>query len=232
MKKQITVAILALVLTLAFAIPASAMGNGNVKGEITEINADQITLLTNKGEVLVVTAPLDFDTSTLAVGDNILVRGTSTGEGTVDATTIKLVDADDDKDEEETESEEIEGEDDGEGGLAEHSAFCAEDKQEKQHPLAVSIAADYGLVEEDVMTLFCEGHSFGAIMLALITGEIQGLDYNEVLASRAAGQGWGQIWKGLGLIGNPEAGTSPPGLLKRPEHAGQGKPENPGNPNN
>ena len=229
MKKHILLASIFTALMLIFVMPVAAMGNGNVKGEISDISGDQITILTNKGEVLVITAPAEFDTTSLSVGDSILVRGTLTGEGTMDATTIKVVGGDE---EDEEEAEDTEVEDAGEGGLAENSAFCAEDKQEKQHPLAVSIAADYSLVEEDVMTLFCEGHSFGAIMLALITGEIQGLDYIEVLASRAAGQGWGQIWKGLGLIGNPDAGTSPPGLLKRPEHAGQGKPENPGNPNN
>ena len=97
--------------------------------------------------------------------------------------------------------------------------------------MAGSIAETYGVGEEEVIGYFCEGHSFGAIILALVTSDIQGGDYSEVLAFRAGGQGWSQIWKELNFVGSEHGGASPPGWFHRPDNAGSGKPENPGNPN-
>jgi hypothetical protein len=59
-------------------------------------------------------------------------------------------------------------------------------------------------------------------MLALKTSKIDGVDLDpgELLAGRALGKGWGQIWKDLYLIGSEKEGHSPPGLLNRPDHAG------------
>ena len=107
-------------------------------------------------------------------------------------------------------------------GFKDNSAFCAEGKQEKPHPLAPKMAERFGVTEEMVMGYFCEGYSMGAIMLAIKTRQLEGMTDTpgDLLASRAAGNGWGQIWKELGLIGNEKEGHSPPGLLKRPDHAG------------
>jgi hypothetical protein len=38
---------------------------------------------------------------------------------------------------------------------------------------------------------------------------------DDLLISRASGNGWGQIWKELGLIGSEKEGHSPPGQLKK-----------------
>ena len=59
-------------------------------------------------------------------------------------------------------------------------------------------------------------------MLALKTGVIEGVEADpaSLLAERSNGNGWGNIWKGLGLIGSEKQGHSPPGPLKKPEHAG------------
>jgi hypothetical protein len=59
-------------------------------------------------------------------------------------------------------------------------------------------------------------------MLAIKTSQLEGAtaSVDELLTSRADGNGWGQIWKGLGLIGSEKDGNSPPGLLHRPDHAG------------
>ena len=76
------------------------------------------------------------------------------------------------------------------------------------------------MTEEWVMGYFCEGYGIGAIMLALKTSELDSSNPEELLKSRAQGQGWGQIWKDKGLIGSEKDGHSPPGLLNRPDHAG------------
>ena len=132
------------------------------------------------------------------------------------AESIKLVGNGNDKrdnDEEKTE------------GFKENSAFCADGKQVKPHPLAPKIAERFGVSEEMVMSYFCDGYSIGAIMLAIKTSQVEGMTASpdDLLADRAAGHGWGLIWKELGLIGNEKNGQSPPGLLKKAEHA---KPKN------
>jgi len=103
-----------------------------------------------------------------------------------------------------------------------NSAYCAEGKQDKPHPFATKMAERYGVSEGWIMGYFCDGYGMGQIMLALKTGEIEGIgaDPEILLDERANGLGWGVIWKGLGLIGSEREGHSPPGLLKRPDHDG------------
>ena len=214
MKRSLKFAILVALAALLFALPVAAMGNGNVKGEVTAIDeaGGTFTILSNKGESILVNAPAGYDFSTIEVGDSVLVRGELV-VATITATTIKVIGGGN--------GGEVESE--GEGSLADNSAFCATDKQTKPHPMAVAIAATYGVSEADIIGYFCEGHSFGAVMLAFQTREAGFGDVSSNLAARAAGMGWGQIWKDAGLIGNGNAGASPPGLFHRPE--------NPGNPN-
>ena len=101
-----------------------------------------------------------------------------------------------------------------------NSAFCADGRQEKPHPLAARLADRYGVTEGWVMEYFCGGYGMGQIMLALKTSEIEGIDVDAdtLLAERANGIGWGNIWKKLGLIGSEKDGHSPPGLRKKPDH--------------
>jgi hypothetical protein len=157
--------------------------------------------------------PDGFDLNSIQVGDSVLVKAVAGDGGSWQAQTIKQIgrgssadDADDDRPE----------------GSKDNSAFCADGEQDKPHPLAARLSQRYGVTEQWVMDYFCDGYGMGAIMLALKTSELNGVDEDAetLLAERANGQGWGQIWQGLGLIGSDKEGHSPPGLLKKPDHAG------------
>ena len=167
------------------------------------------------GDVVIV--PAGCDTSIIQAGDSVLVKGMLTQEGSIQADSIKLVGKGSDagNDGEEGESEEPQG-------FKANSAFCAEGKQVKHHPLATKLAERYGVSEDWVMARFCEGYSVGTIMLAIKTSQIAGESANPdtLLAERAAGNGWGQIWKGMNLIGSEKNGHSPPGLLKKQARSG------------
>jgi hypothetical protein len=202
-----------LMLALLAVGPASAQkGKVNINGEVTAVDTDTLTILSKKGETFVVTVPDGFDTSSVHVGDSVLVKAVA-GEGdSWIAQSIKQIgpgsvdDAEDDP---------------VEGGKY-NSAFCADGKQEKPHPFAAKMAERYGVDEEWVMEYFCAGHGMGAIMLALKTSEIEGVDVDPdtLLTERENGNGWGQIWQNHGLIGKEKDAHSPPGLLKKPDHAG------------
>jgi hypothetical protein len=116
---------------------------------------------------------------------------------------------------------------DGDGGKA-ASAYCSGEK-DKEHPFAAGIAETYDADLEEVMGYFCQGFGFGQIMLALQTGKMENVDASvaDMLAARESGQGWGQIWKDMDLIGNKDHGKSPPGQLKKPDK-GKGPPEGKG----
>jgi hypothetical protein len=170
-------------------------------------------------------APEDFDFSLLEVGDVVKVEGTVNEDGTINATRINIEEPDDEDGED--------GEDDdGEDGEDEENFFCA--NPDASHPVGQSIAERYGLTYEEVMAWFCEGEfGFGQIMLALQTSGITGDSADDLLARRAGGEGWGQIWQDLDLIGRPED-AGPPEWAGRPEGAGppedRGRPEGAGPP--
>jgi len=222
MKKCFLISILMILVALMAAAPAFAKpGKGNVKGEVTAIGAGTLTIVTNRGETVVVVVPDGFDLSSVEVGDWLLVKGEAGQDGTIVAERIKQVGEGSDEDGDEKKAK---GNGDGDEGKAEgskdNSAFCAGDKQDKPHPLAAKIAERYGVTEAWVMGYFCEGYGMGAIMLALQTQKINGADPAALLAGRAEGKGWGVIWQELGLIGSQKEGHSPPGWLKKPKHAG------------
>lgn len=213
MKRIILTTILMLMLSLMVAGPASAKNDKiNIKGEVTVVSADTITILSNKGVTYEIALPDGFDLA-IQVGDSVLVRGRLNEDGSVIAESIKLLGKGNDKDGSD--------EDQAEAGKG-NSAYCADGKQEKPHPLAARLAERYGVTEAWVMEYFCDGYGMGQIMLALKTGEIEGIeaDPESLLSERAKGVGWGVIWKDLGLIGSEKDGDSPPGSLKKPEHAG------------
>jgi hypothetical protein len=185
----------------------------NIKGEVTAVGAGTITVLSNKGISYEIALPDGFDLA-IQVGDSVLVKGRFGENGFVVAESIKLLGKGNDKDD---------GDDDEQSnGGKSNSAFCADDKQEKPHPFAARLAERYGVTEQWIMDYFCDGYGMGQIMLALKTGELEGIDAapETLLDERANGVGWGVIWKGLGLIGSEREGHSPPGLLKKPDHAG------------
>ncbi|MFC1936811.1 hypothetical protein ACFLYP_04005 [Chloroflexota bacterium] len=229
MKKSFVILSVVLVLALASATSAFAQGNsGNVKGEVTAVdeNGGTITVVTNKGETYLVHVPADFDFGSVAVGDNIMVKGT-TANGEVTADSINVLGSGGEEEEEEDEDEEKgQGKSQGQGQGDEgeensghsESAYCNGEK-ETPHPMALKIAEPYGIPAKVVNQYYCQGFSMGEIMLALKINGAEG--FAEMLAAREGGQGWGQIWQEMGLIGNADHGKSPPGLLKKPDK-GQG----------
>jgi hypothetical protein len=214
MKRIIMTTILILMLSLMVAGPASAKNDKiNIKGEVTAVAAGTITVLSNKGIPYEIALPDGFDLE-IQVGDSVLVKGRLSEDDSVMAESIKLLGKGNDKDD---------GDDEGQSnGRKSNSAYCADDKQEKPHPFAAKMAERYSVTEQWVMDYFCDGYGMGQIMLALKTGEIEGIeaDPESLLSERSNGVGWGNIWKGLGLVGSEREGHSPPGLLKKPDHAG------------
>jgi hypothetical protein len=212
-------ALIAMILVLMVASFASERtfarkGKLNIKGQVKTIDVGALTIESNKGETFVIAIPEELDISDIQEGDSVLVKATAAEDGSWVAVSIKKVGP-------RSEDDEVEKPE----GFRVNSAFCAEGKQDKPHPLAPKIAQRYGVSEEWVMEKFCDGYSIGAIMLAIKTSQIDGMTAtpDELLANRAAGTGWGLIWKELGLIGSEKNGHSPPGLLKKPDHGGPNK---------
>lgn len=214
MKKIYFVYLAVLLLTIMTISLASAQTRmGNVKGQVTAYDGDtgQITLLTWKGGEIVVQAPVDFDFNSIEEGSYLHVKGRFNEDGIILADWIK--------------ESKARGDDD-EGGK-EKSAYCA-GRKDKPHPLAAGIEEIYGVSPEETMTYFCDGFGFGQIMLAYQTHEMGGPEVSDLLANRKSGIGWGQMWKEHGFVGEPGEASSPPGHLKRPDHAGpkEGKGKN------
>lgn len=110
--------------------------------------------------------------------------------------------------------------------------FCTD--PDSTHPVGEALAESYGVSYEEVMGWFCEdGMGFGQIMLALHTAEATEGSPEDYLDRRANGEGWGEIWLDLALIGPPE-GAGPPDEVGPPEGAGPpdevGPPEDAGPP--
>jgi hypothetical protein len=172
-------------------------------GTITDINEDGGTITveveTNDGtEQYVVEVPEDFDWEGIEIGDLVEVEGWLQDDGTVIATRIVVEDEDDDDD------------DDGQG---DHGHYCRNvDDPDIVHPVGGAIAERYDVNYEEVMYWFCEeSMGFGQIMLALQTADDGDVSYEEYLDRRLAGEGWGQIWKDLGLIGRLKDAEPPEG---------------------
>ena len=214
MKRIFVISMVVLMLALSAVGPALAQkGKVNINGEVTAVDTSTLTILSKKGETFVVTVPEGFDTSSIQVGDSVLVKAVTGEDGSWMAQSIKQLgpgSVDDGPD------------DDSAEGSKYNSAYCADGKQEKPHPFATKMAERYGVDEEWVMGHFCAGHGMGAIMLALKTSEMDGVDVDAdtLLAEHELGNGWGQIWQEHGLIGKEREAHSPPGLLKKPDFAG------------
>ena len=219
MKKILVIFILVLMVTVLAVGPASAQnGKININGQVSAIAVETstengtLTVETKKDGPLVVTMPEDFDFTTIAVDDWVLIKAHDE-DGTVVADFVKQVGARGKKGKP--------GDADPPEGSKDNSAFCSGDKQVKSHPLALKIAERYGVPEGEFMEYFCDGYSVGAIMLALKTSQLDGSgDPDALLALRGEGEPWGHIWKEGGLIGKDKAWDTPPGHLKRPDHAG------------
>ena len=217
--KKILVAIIFVLMAASWATGSTFAQKTklNIKGQVKAIDGGTLTIVSNKGETFVIHVQEELDISAIHEGDSVLVKATASEDGSWVAVSIKRVGpGSEDDDDDEGEKPE---------GFQDNSAFCAEGKQEKPHPLAPKIAERYGVSEEWVMEKYCNGYSIGAIMLAIKTSQIEGMTAtpDDLLANRSSGNGWGLIWKDLGLIGSEKNGHSPPGLLKKPDHAGPKK---------
>jgi len=100
-----------------------------------------------------------------------------------------------------------------EGEEGEEDYFCSGDS-DFDHPVAAGIAELFDADYEEILGYFCDGSGegdhtgFGQIMLAYLTAGEDG-DVGTLLERRTAGEGWGQIWQDMGLIGKPEDAVKP-----------------------
>ena len=217
MKRIVITTMLVLMISLSATGSATAQkGKININGQVTKIGSGTITVLSNKGETFVVTLPSGFDPDSIQQGDFVLVKAVLGDGGNWVAQSVKLLGkGNDDLYEDENE---VDDDDLAEGSKL-NSAYCADGKQEKPHPLAAKMAERYGVTQDWIMGYFCEGYGMGQIMLAIKTSQIEGIEANPetLLTERSNGVGWGNIWKNMGLIGRERDGHSPPGLLKKPD---------------
>jgi hypothetical protein len=93
------------------------------------------------------------------------------------------------------------------------------DANAPRHPQGSRIAERFGVSYATVMAWFCQPHAtadgeavfgFGQIKQALAIAQVTGGSAGDYLARRAAGEGWGQIKKDLGLKGGFGKGGPPP----------------------
>lgn len=213
MKKSWKLTVLLTLAALILLLPTSAVladAKGTLKGTILSSDPDGGTFLleTKDGEVTVV-VPEGFDFDAINGSMTVLVKGQWLNDTDFQAEWVKQVGKPDKSDEPDDEKEF-------------KNDFCSDAKQEN-HPLAAKIVAKYGekleIDETTIMEWFCEGHSFGQIMLALTTHILDPeSDPYELLLAREGGLGWGKIWKDKGLIGKERQGM-PPGWVKKPDKA-------------
>jgi hypothetical protein len=213
MKKGIAIGLLVVLLASLVAVPALAKpGKATIKGQVVAVGfSGSLTIQTQRGEMVEVILPDGFNIESLVEGDWVLVKG-FWSDGKLEAEWIKKIGPFQREEDPETT---------GAGKM--NGAYCSEGKQVKPHPLAVRLEDMFGVTQEWVMGYFCNGQGMGAIMLALKMRDAHEADAEVLLAERAGGKGWGQIWKEAGWIGSEKEANSPPGLLKKPEQAGPKK---------
>jgi len=205
MKKLMLSVLLGIVFTaFSVSLVAAKPGKVNLEGEIIAVDVVGLTITIQnvENETVVIHFPADYAFSFTAADIGILVhvKGDLQEDSSVLAKFVKPV--------------ELEG--DGEGSK-DDSAYCSGEK-EKNHPAAVFLHLTFNKEIEEIMGYFCDGFGFGQISLALQTEKVTGVEYGTLLANRAEGQGWGQIWQELGYKGKPKGDDKiPPGHEKHPE---------------
>jgi hypothetical protein len=174
------------------AEPTEEPEDAPLTGTVLSIDpaAFSFVLETADGSVTVFVAE-DFDFSTLAVGDVVEVAGTPNEDGSLAATSVTVKDQDEEED----------GEDAKDGNYCQQS--------ERQHPFGARLAERYGADYATLQAWFCDGFSWGQIMLALQTQKITQEDPGALLAERRGGSGWGQIWQERKLIGKAKDAEAP-----------------------
>jgi hypothetical protein len=141
-----------------------------------------------------------------------------------------------------------EGDPDEDGrNLSEDGGTCT---GAEPHPTGKSLALEYNVDYDVIMSYFCQGYGFGEIRLAYNIAYTVGVGVEVVFAQRADGMGWGEIMQYYEVTGNPknpgngvdEQGKPPVtpdrGTGGKPDHTpggkpdkATGKPDKGGNPN-
>ena len=207
-RQMIAAMLMVLTMALVAVQPVAAQETEvEIVGTVASIDeaSGSFTVETETGETYTVVPGEGFDFSTLAVGDTVEVQGTVNEDETISALNITV------------EGQEEEQEDTSTG------YYCTQ--SEDQHPFGARLAERYETDYETLQEWFCDGFGWGQIMLALQTSEITEGDPAALLEARRGGQGWGQIWQELKLIGRPEH-AGPPN-----DEDGNGRPDFAGPPN-
>jgi hypothetical protein len=192
-----------------------------ITGNITSLDelGNKFTAETEGGETFTfIVTDEAFDWTSIAVGDLVEANGMQTEDGSVILVALTVLESAD----EETKD----------------GFYCTQ--SDVPHPFGARLAERYQIDYATLQGWFCDGFGWGQIMLALQTGQISGADPADLLATREAGSGWGQIWQELKLIGKDKDAFSPKDLDGdgRPDHAGppndedgDGRPDHAGPPN-
>jgi hypothetical protein len=202
------VLLVTLVLTLVIAQPLAAKedtGQVEVQGTVLSINAAAGTFQVQEeaGSVHTIVPPAGFDLTSLRVGDSVEVKGTLNADGSVSAVSIKIEQA-------------------GEGQADKSGSFyCAQ--SEVENPVGARLAEQYEVPYATVQGWFCEGFGWGQVKHALQTAKLTGVDAAALLQQRLDGQGWGQIWQSLKLIGRSRTDRPSHELAGKPQSGGAGK---------
>jgi hypothetical protein len=201
MKKIIFAILVGLVfLGLNFSLGLANSEKVNLKGEIIAVDevGETITIQSvDETEYTICFSPYDAFRYTIDdIGSYVHIKGVMQEDGTIFAEWVQPVVED--------------GENDGNG----ESVYCSGEK-DTPHPIAIVLANRFEKEVDEIMAYFCNGFGIGQIYLALKTELVTGVDFGELLASRAEGKGWGEIWEELGYQGKPkDHPKTPPGQDK------------------
>lgn len=196
-----TTLILLVALTLTFQPAQSAFAEQQDEGmeiHATVVSIDEATgsFVVEAEDGTIYTVFAADGLGEIQIGDLLEIQGSLNEDGSISAFEINIEDR----------GEESEPEPGDDGGPAE-GYYCSQ--TETPHPFGARLAERYNTEYATLQTWFCEGFGWGQIMLALETGQLTGNEAESFLAARSEGQGWGQIWKELGLIGRPEDAGPP-----------------------
>ncbi|NMC54544.1 MAG: hypothetical protein GYA48_13005 [Chloroflexi bacterium] len=186
--------LIALTMVFAAVQPVFAQeetGPTEITGEVvaivlpTETEPGSFDVQTESGIVTVFPGE-GYDFTMLEMGDMVMVSGAENEDGSLAAEEITI--------EEPQEPEEPMYPNEG--------YYCTQ--SEDMHPMGARLAERYEMDYTTLQGWFCEGYGWGQVMLALQTGTAMEMDPAMLLEARDAGEGWGNIWQELGMIGKPD----------------------------
>jgi hypothetical protein len=166
-----------------------------------------------------------FRPATLNVGDVVKIEGVWQNPETIRASRLTVLESNEDAEAPPCDEEgDDEGDDDGDDdGDDEGVGVC----NNFDHPLLPRLEDALGISADDVVSLRCEGFSFGEIIRALLLAEATGEEAEDILARRAAGEGWGVILRDYDVHPRDLA----PGRVLNQNQAGENNGQNNGRGN-